>query len=118
MEIRTVLIAGALSAALPALASAATQGSLSAACGRAFAAHLGLGTGDTPAYKLVPFSGYSESSVERFYAEDFVLDMIAHSAKTGAVIAKASCVVSRNGKVISLDAEPLTAGDPRVALRQ
>ncbi len=114
---RTVLIASTLAVALPALANAASHDSMSAACGRAFAAALGLGTGNPPAYKLTPLSGESGISVDRFFAEDFVLDMVAHAPKTGAVIAKASCVVSLNGKVISLDPQPVIASGLRTGLR-
>jgi len=116
MTLRTVLITSTLLAALPALANAADHDSMSSACGRAFAAELGLGIGNPPAYKLIPLSRDSESSAEGLFSGDFVLDLVAHSARTGAVIAKSSCVVSRNGKVISLDAQPVTASDLRKAL--
>jgi len=115
MMIRSIFLASTLVAAMPAPANAANHDSMSAACGRAFAEQLGLTSGVAPAYKLTGLPGDSESSVERFYSEDFVLDLVAHAPKTWAVIAKASCVVTANGKVISLETQPIGAAHRRIA---
>ncbi len=108
MKIRHLVIATALSsAALPAFAGTSAQDSMIQACGRAFAAKLGLATGDAPGYKLTTLLGTNRDALENFYAVDYKLDMIARAAKTGTPLAHAVCTVSRRGAVISLTEERL-----------
>lgn len=115
MSIRNTVIASILAAAvLPAVSNAADQDVMAGACGRAFAAKLGLATGDTPAYKLTTLAGAQETAMERFYSQDYFVDMVAHAPRTGATVAKARCTVSRSGVVISLETQPFNA-DPRTA---
>jgi hypothetical protein len=103
MKIRHLVIATALSAsALPAFAGSSAEDSMIQACGRAFAAKLGLATGAAPGYKLTNLLGPNRESLENFFAVDYQLDMTARAAKTGAPLAHAVCTVTRRGAVISL----------------
>jgi hypothetical protein len=108
MKLRHLVIATALSAsALPAFAGTTAQDSMIQACGRAFAAKLGLATGDAPGYKLTNLLSPGSEPLENIDAVDFKLDMVARAAKTGTPLAHAVCTVSRHGSVISLTEEHL-----------
>jgi hypothetical protein len=119
MKIRHFVIAATISsAALPAIATASTQDSMIQACGRAFAAKLGLATGDVPGYKLTNLLAPSIETLQNLYSVEFTVDMIARAAKTGTPVARATCVVSRQGEVISLTEEPVKDRAEHVALSQ
>jgi hypothetical protein len=119
MKIRHFVIAATISsAALPAIATASTQDLMIQACGRAFAAKLGLATGDVPGYKLTSLVAPSTETLQNSYNVDFTVDMIARAPKIGTPVARATCVVSRHGAVISLTEEPVRDGAEHVALSQ
>jgi len=74
-----------------------------------------LAGGETQNYKLTNLAFIDAGSLEKFYATDYTIDMIARAPKTGATLAKATCLVTRNGTVLSLSAQPLSAGEARIA---
>jgi hypothetical protein len=116
MTIRKILISvAALCAIIPALADASEHESMAQACGHAFAAKLGLAGGAVQNYKLTNLAFDDAGSLEKFYATDYTVDLIARAPKTGATLAKATCLVTRNGTVLSLSAQPLSADEARIA---
>jgi hypothetical protein len=116
MTIRKILISvAALSAVHPALANAAEHESMAQACGHAFAAKLGLAGGSTQNYKLTNLAFDEAGSLEKFYATEYTIDLIARAPKTGVTLAKATCLVTREGTVLSLSAQPLTSAESRIA---
>jgi hypothetical protein len=118
MTIRKILISvAALSAVVPAFANAAEHESMAQACGHAFAAKLGLAGGESQNYKLTDLAFDNAGSLEKFYATDYTVDLVARAPKTGALLAKATCLVSRGGTVLSLSAQPVAAGEARIAAK-
>jgi hypothetical protein len=108
MNLRQILVATTLTAAaLPAFAASSAQDYMMQACGRAFAAKLGLATGDSPGYKLTNLPSTRTGSLGNFSYVDYQIEMIARAPRTGTPVARASCLVSHRGAVISLTEQPL-----------
>ena len=109
MQIADLFCAAAiLAAAMPAVASASTEHRSAAACAQAFAARVNVG-GEAP-------PGLS-SVVATYYAPQFTFDLIAHGPKSGVEVARATCVTSRTGRIISLLSTPVVAGETKLVSR-
>jgi hypothetical protein len=118
MKINLILPATVVAAAtLPSIASATDTSALSAACGRAFAAKLGLANSDAPTYKLTDLVGGDAQALERFSGREYSISMVARAPKSGTPVAKATCLVTSDGSVISVKSQVLRVVDTRSEAR-
>ena len=108
--------AAVLAAAIPAVASASSENRSAAACAQAFAARVNAG-GEAPSYKFDFRPSGLSSVVATYYATQFTFDLMARDPKSGAEVARATCVTSRAGRIISLVSTPVVAGDTKLASR-
>jgi len=109
MFVRNFALATAAIAVLsPALSQASPERASVKACARAFAASITGPGAEVPAYK-VAFRGISSSTLQDFYPSEFTMTLEAHSAKTGAAFARATCSTNYHGVVTSLSQIPLDA---------
>jgi hypothetical protein len=110
MHIRNIAIAAAAAAILsPAICSAGNEKLTLHACVTAFEKSLAESGESSPAFKLVYDHAPISGSALQYYTTAYTYDLQANDAKSGAVFARARCVVDRRGTVSSLDALPLPA---------
>lgn len=105
-----------VAAVIPAVASASTENRSAAACAQAFAARVNAG-GEIPSYKFDFRPSGLSSVTATYYATQYTFDLKARNPKNGAEVARATCVTSRAGRIISLVSTPVGAGETKLALR-
>ena len=108
--------AAVLASAMSGAASASTENRSAAACAQAFAARVNAG-GEAPSYKFAFRPSGLSSVVATYYAPQFTFDLIAHGPKSGVEVARATCVTSRTGRIISLLSTPVVAGETKLVSR-
>lgn len=105
-----------LVAVLPVVASASTENRSAAACAHAFAARMKLGA-DAPSFRFDFRPAEMSSLVASYFATQYTFDLLARDPKSGAEMARATCVTTRAGQIISLESTPTGAGQAKLALR-
>jgi hypothetical protein len=105
-----------VAAAIPSVASASIENRSAAACAQEFAARVNV-SGEVPSYKFDYRSTGLSSVVATYFATQYTFDLMARNPKSGAEVARATCVVSRAGRIISLVSTPVVAGETKLASR-
>jgi hypothetical protein len=116
MHIRKLLLAAAAIAAIcPAVSGAAPESAAVKACAHAFAASIAAPGTESPSFKLNYLGSQEAGALADYYQRQYTFFLKAHDAKTGLTLARATCSVDFNGKIVALTATPLEAAAPALA---
>lgn len=99
------------------IAAASTEHASASACAQAFAAQLAAPTGAVPSYRLEYEAAGTSSLTAEYYATRYTFELSAREPNSASKIARATCVTSRNGKVISLTSLPAVTEGTQLAAR-
>lgn len=99
------------------IAAASAEQTSASACAQAFAAQLASSNGAVPTYKLQYESTGPASMTAQYYATRYTFEMSARQPNSTSQIARATCVTSRSGKIISLTSLPAGAEATKLAAR-
>jgi len=98
-------------------AFASSEHASASACAQAFAAQLAPSSGAVPNYKLEYEAATPSSVTAEYFASRYTFEMSARQPGGVDKIARATCVTSRSGKVISLTSLPVVTESSELAAR-
>jgi hypothetical protein len=119
MKFRTLLLSAAsIAAFLPSLSHASAESAALGACTRAFAASMAAPGSSPPAFKLKYRSSQPGSAIAHYYsAREYTFYLQAHDPKSGATLARATCMADARGIQVALTSAPLDGTEVTLAAR-
>jgi hypothetical protein len=103
-----VISIAAIAAVSPAIALASPQDAALNACASALAAKIAAPGSAAPSYKVQYRGSQSGSAIAEYYGREYTFYLRANDAKTGLMLARATCSVDPRGAV-SLNTDTLPA---------